>query len=355
MERQPVRFFVREYQRQLDQARAELADFLGADPAGLVFVTNATTGVNAVLRSLELSPGDELLTTNHVYGACRSTLHYVAGRQRARVVEAEVPFPIHGPQQVVDAVMSRVSRNTRLALLDHVTSPTGLRFPVEELVEALAACDVDVLVDGAHAPGMLPLDLEAVGAAYYTGNCHKWLCAPKGVGFLYLRQDRRECVHPTTTSHGYDFPVHDRSRLHLEFDWPGTFDPSALLALPEALRFMGSLISGGWQALMRRNRQLALEARRILCDALAVSPPCPESMVGALAALELPDGPPNTATSALYTDPLQDLLLERHGIEVPIIPWPAPPSRLLRVSAQLYNAPQEYQHLGRVLAPLLRG
>jgi len=179
LEREPLRFFTREFEELLDAARTQLAAFIGADAAELVFVPNATTGVNSVLRSLLFNPGDELLTTNLEYNACRNALDFVATRTGAKVVVATVPFPLDSPNQVVEVVMERLSPRTRLALLDHVTSQTGLIFPIQELVSQLAARGVDTLVDGAHAPGMVPLHLHEIGATYYTGNCHKWLCAPK--------------------------------------------------------------------------------------------------------------------------------------------------------------------------------
>jgi isopenicillin-N epimerase len=353
MEAQPVQFLARDLEPLLDAARAALAAFVGADPADLAWVANATTGVNSVLRSLALSRGDELLTTDHEYNACRNALDVVAERAGAVVVVAEVPFPLSSADQVVEAVLAGVTARTRIALLDHVTSQTGLVLPMAQLVRELDRRGVDTLVDGAHAPGMLDLDLDGLGAAYFTGNCHKWLCAPKGAAFLHVRRDRRERVRPLVVSHGANSPRRDRSRFHLEFDWVGTADPTAVLCVPEAIRFMGSLLPGGWTELRRRNRGLALGARDELCRALGAAPPCPDGMIGSMAALPLPPGPDEAPDSALYTDPLQAELLERWGIEAPVIPWPAPPARLIRISAQVYNRFEQYQLLAGALKALL--
>ena len=217
----------------------------------------------------------------------------------------------------------------------------------------MQARGIDTLVDGAHAPGMLPLDLRTLGAAYYAGNLHKWVCAPKGAAFLYVRENRRGGVRPVVISHGANATREDRSRFHLEFDWPGTFDPTAWLSVPEALRFIPSLVEGGWPEVMRRNRTLALQARDILCDTLGIPHPAPDDMLGSMAAIPLPDGNATTATS-LYGDPLQDALLFEEKIEVPIAPWPNPGNRVLRVSAQLYNTVDEYRRLAEAVKVRLR-
>lgn len=350
IERQPVQFFVRELEELLDRARGELAHFLGAQTEDLVPVPNATAGVNTVLRSLPLQPGDELLVTNHEYNACRNALDFVAERSGARVVAVEIPFPFHAANQVIDAVMSQVTARTRLALLDHVTSQTGMVFPVHRLVSGLAERGVDTLIDGAHAPGMVRLDLQQLGAAYYTGNCHKWLCAPKGAGFLYVRRDRQKLIRPLAISHGANSRRADRSLFVIEFGWSGTWDPSAFLSVPEALRFVGSLLPGGWTEIMERNRALALAGRNILCRALKIDSPCPDEFIGSMASVPIHDAfGEQVSSSPLYTDALQDQLRAEHGIEVPIIPWPAAPKRLLRISAQLYNSLGQYQRLAEAL------
>ncbi|HYE90810.1 MAG TPA: aminotransferase class V-fold PLP-dependent enzyme [Terriglobales bacterium] len=348
LEAGPVRFLGRELDDRLDAARAAIAPFLGADPDDFAFATNATGGVNAVLRSLRFEPGDELLTTDHAYGGCRNTLDFVAARAGARVVVAPIPFPLASPDDVVESVMARVTPKTRLALLDHITSPTALILPIERLIAALSARGVDTLIDGAHAPGMVPLNLSTLGATYYSGNFHKWVCAPKGTAFLWVRRDRHADVHPLTISHGLTAKRPGRARFRLEFDWPGTTDPTGWLSVPRALEVVGGLLPGGWPAVMAHNRALALEARRLLCGAVGTAPPCPEEMVGSIASIVLPDGPVSDAYWR-YPEPLKTRLFDDWGIEVPIMNWPSAPRRQVRISAQLYNEPAHYTRLAEAL------
>ncbi|MEH2122648.1 aminotransferase class V-fold PLP-dependent enzyme [Nostoc sp.] len=348
LEQEPLRFFGREWEPLLDDARSKLAAFVGSDVQDLVFVPNATTGVNSVLRSLTFSPEDEILTTNHEYNACRNALDFVASRTGARVVVAKIPFPIDSPQQVVAAVIERVTPKTRLALLDHVTSQTGLIFPIQELVKELRQRGVDTLVDGAHAPGMIPLNLEEIGATYYTGNCHKWLCAPKGAAFLYVQRDKQSEIRPLTISHGTNSPRTGKTRFQLEFDWTGTNDPTAYMCVPEAITFMCSLLPGGWRELMQQNHQLVLQGRRLLCEALEVQPPCPEEMIGSMAVVPLPTMLENRDFMSIH-----DELFDKFGIQVAVMPWEEKPRLLVRISAQIYNTPEQYEYLGKVLKGLL--
>jgi len=346
-----LRFLMREFEPLLDHARNQLAAFIGANEEELAFVPNATTGVNAVLRSLFFAPGDELLTTNQEYNACRNTLDFIAERTGAKIIVAEVPFPIESPEQIIEAIIKCVSPQTKLALLDHVVSQTGLIFPIKQLVGELANRGVDVLVDGAHAPGMLALNLDEIGAAYYTGNCHKWLCAPKGAAFLYVRRDKQDAIRPTTISHGANSPRADKSRFQLEFDWMGTVDPSPYLCVPVAIDFMGSLLSGGWPELMAKNHALALAGRQILADKLDLPLPCPDEMVGSMAVVPL--GDQNSDAVGNGGIPLlQEALWEIFKIEVPVIPWPDASKRLVRISAQFYNTLPQYEYLAKALVEL---
>lgn len=336
MERNPIHFFLRELPPMLDEARAEVAAFVGCEAEDLVFVRNATSGVNAVLRSLALSPGDELLTTDHAYAACANALEHTALRSGARIVVARVPFPLRDEAQVIEPIVSAVSPRTKLALIDHVTSPTGLVWPVEKIVRALRG--VDVLIDGAHAPGMVELDVSALGAAYYTANLHKWPCAPKGAAILWARRDRQEHLEPPVISHGYR-STRPRKRLLEQFDWTGTDDPTPWLCAPRAIRAVAGY-AGGWDEVRRRNRALALFGRDRLCEALGIDPPAPDAMIGSLAALPLPDG---------CAGDLQYELFEQHHIEVPVQPWPAPPKRTIRISAHLHNREDDYLALTKAL------
>lgn len=380
MEAQPVQFLARDLPGLLAIARGDLGAFIGADPDDLAFVSNATGAVNAVVRSLRFAPGDELLTDDHEYNATINVLRHVAERDGARVVVVPIPFPVASEDEVIDAFLGAVTDRTRLALVSHVTSPTAFVFPVERIVGGMAERGVETLVDGAHAPGMLPLDLDRLGAAWYTGNLHKWVCAPKGAAFLHARRDRQPGIRPNTISHGANevlpadgdtggagAAVGGRTRYRAEFDWQGTLDPTPWLAISDALRVVGSLVDGGWPEVMRRNRALTLHARTAMTAALglAAGDPAPESMLGSMVALPLPsDGPlaaPGAGSSPLDTDPLQRRLIDDDRIEVPIVSWPVPAAesaqarrRLIRVSSALHNGPDDIDRLIAALAGIGR-
>lgn len=355
MEAEPVRFLSGDLPGLLDEARSAVGRFLGADPEGLAFVANATTGVNTVLQSLRFLPGDELLTNDHEYNATINAMRAVAARDGARVVVAPLPFPIASADQARDAILAAVTDRTRLVLVSQVTSPTALVLPVAELVVELERRGIDTLVDGAHASGMLPVDVDALGAAYWTGNGHKWLCGPKGTAVLWVREDRREQIHPLVVSHGANAPLAGRSRFRHEFDWVGTSDPTGFLTLPAAIDWMeheAAPDGGGWPVLMAANHALAIAGRDLLAEALGIEAPAPDSMLGSMAALPLPGIDDEAAAVALAAN-----LETEDRIQVPIGPWPvraalaagARPRILIRFSAQRYNERVDYERLAAAL------
>ncbi|HEX3846719.1 MAG TPA: aminotransferase class V-fold PLP-dependent enzyme [Steroidobacteraceae bacterium] len=345
LEREPVDFLVATLPTRLGAAREALAGFLGAAPRDVVFVSNATSAVNAVLRSLRFEPGDELLLTTHTYAACKKTIDFIASRTGLRPVVAALPFPLADEEQVVAAVRAGISPRTRLALMDHVTSPTALVLPIARLVRELDAAGVDTLVDGAHAPGMVPLALSELGAAYYTGNAHKWLCAPKGAAFLHVRRDRQAALHPNVISHGYSAGFQE------EFDWTGTFDPTPWLCIPESIRFLASLVPGGWPEIMACNRALALEARDLLLEVCGLAAPCPDEMLGSMASIPLPKPAPGSAAEHLDFQGLHDWFRAR-SVETWLHPHPR---SLIRVSAQIYNDRGQFVRLAQLLGEALHG
>jgi isopenicillin-N epimerase len=371
MEAQPIQFLARDLGGLLASARATLGTFVGADPDDLAFVANATGAINAVVRSLHFEPGDELLTDDHEYNAILNVLRHVAERDGARVVVARIPFPVSSEDDVMDAILGAFTPRTRLAVISHVTSSTALVFPVARLVAALAERGVDVLVDGAHAPGMVAVDIERIGAAWYAANLHKWVCAPKGAAFLHARRDRQPGLRPTTISHGANAALDGSgapSRYRAEFDWQGTLDPTPWLTVPDAIAYVGGLLEGGWSAVMARNHALAMTGRVVLGPVLGLPPaaPAPEGMIGSMVALPLPATGPlagaGGGSSPLDTDPLQQRLLDEGRIEVPIGVWPVPaaespdpPRRLIRFSSALHNGPDDVERLANALSEIAAG
>ena len=338
LEASPIELLGRQCPALIAEAKAAIGALLGMRPADFGLVTNATEGANAVLRSMDLRPGDELVATTHVYPAVRQAMRYAAGRAGATYRQVHVPLPVRSAGEMAAAVVGGLSERTRLLVIDHVTSPTALVFPVREIAAACAARGVDVLVDGAHAPGMLEVDVPAVGATYYAGNLHKWCCAPKGCGFLWVRPDRQADVHPTVISH------HLGEGFAREFDWQGTRDVTAWLAAPAALAFMAGL---GWARTRAHNHGMAAWAHGMLCDRWRVEPVSPPdgSLLGSMATVRLP--PSMQAMTEPHGLALQQRMYSEHRVEVPIVRWEG--QWFLRVSCQAYNVPRDYERVGDVI------
>jgi isopenicillin-N epimerase len=351
MEAEPVQFLWRNYEERLEPARATVAAFVGARPEDLVFVTNATSAVNAVLRSFKLRSGDELLTTDHEYNACHNVLVQAARDAGARLVVARVPFPVKSEDEIIEAILDKVTRRTRLAMLDHITSNTALVFPIARLTRELESRGVETFVDGAHAPGMISLDICRLRPAFYTGNLHKWVCAPKGAAFVWVRPDLQPVMQPAIISHGHNTHRPGYSQFQDRFDWAGTFDPTAWFCAAEAILWMGRLSPGGWKTIQRTNRDLAVRARRLLCRQLELEPPCPETLLGAMATLPLPTRLQDRPRSGKI-DAEQLRLYDEFRIEVPLLRFGQPERRYFRISAQLYNILADYERLAHALRTL---
>ncbi len=353
LENEPVRFFEKIAPDAMLAARQSIGSMVGCDANDIALIENATTGVNTVLRSFEFNQGDEILVPDHAYQACRNTIDYVAKRWGAVVVTCSIPFPIENSQIAIEAVMEKVTEKTVLAMIDTVTSPTGLLMPFEKLVTALEERGVHVLLDAAHGIGMIDLNLDLLGASFTTSNCHKWLCAPKGCAFLHVRKDLQHLIHPLTISHGMTFPLGDTTRFRHEFDWTGTRDVTAHCSLPVVIEGMAKMVDGGWNEIMTMNHNLAIEGRKILCDRLGIELPCPEEMIGCIATLPLP-GESTGGIPLHEPDPLHEVLMEKYSIQIPVWTWASPKGRYIRISAQLYNHIDQYKYLAEVLAKELK-
>lgn len=339
MEAQPTRFFFLELPGALRKAAAALAHFLGAEPDDVAFSPNATSGANAVLRSMRFAAGDEVLHVSHVYNAVRNTIAYVAEQAGAKAVIADIPFPRPEPAAIVKSIERAITKRTRIAVIDHITSPSGLVLPVDDIVRLCHAADVPVLIDGAHGPGQVPLDLQGLDVDWYVGTCHKWLCAPKGCGFIYARADRRADLHPVTISHGYG------GGFTAEFDWTGTMDPSAFLSLPASIAFYEKL---GGVALRERNRKLAAEAATLLAGALKTEVGALPDMAGSMGLVRLPIALESKRSEAVRVRQA----LQAAGTDAPVHPLDG--ALWLRLSAYAYNEIGDYERLAELLPAVLK-
>ena len=315
MERNPVQFLGRRSAALLAESRRRLAAFVGADPAHLVYVPNATTGVNIVAASFPLAPGDEVLATDHEYGACDAAWQQLCARHGAHYRRVEIPLPFDAAG-FVDRVMAATTPRTRLVFASHVSSTTALSFPVADLCHAARARGIATLIDGAHAPGHLPLDVDAVGADFYTGNCHKWLCAPKGAGFLHARPEHHALLHAPVLSWGYaaemgghtGFDAYTGTTLlERRLQWQGTRDIAAWLSVPAALDFRDA---HDWPAIQRRCHALAADALARVGRRFGLAPVCGDADFGQMVVMPVP----HADAEALRRQPLR----RNHAIEVPV-------------------------------------
>jgi isopenicillin-N epimerase len=345
LETEPLRFFVREYEEYYSKAQSALAEFTGCNAEDLVFVQNATIGVNTVLKSLDLKPGDEILFTNQIYPACRNTVLFLNETKGISFKEVEIKLPVSNKEEIINQIVEGVNEKTKIALIDHISSLPGMIFPVKEITEELNKRGVEVLIDGAHAPGMIPLNISEIKPDYYTGNCHKWLCTPKGSAFLYVNKNKQNNIHPLVTSRISLENGRYKSDFQLEFSWQGTLDTSAVLTIPFAIEFINSMNEKGFQGLMKRNSELVFKAAEMICREFEIPMPYPEEMTGSIYGIPFFKDAQIKSERINRRSYLQEKLFFEYNIEVMVSYWENPPDRLLRISAQAYNTFEQYEYL----------
>lgn len=342
LERQPVLFLGREFPNYDRQARQALGDYLHAGADDLVYVPNATHGVNIVARSLRLEPGDEILTTNHEYGACDNTWEFLCQKSRARYIHQPLTIPLGKDDEIIEQLWQGVTRRTRLVFISHITSPTALILPVQAICRRARQEGILTLIDGAHAPGQIEVDLEAIQADYYTGNCHKWMLSPKGAAFLYARQEAQARIEPLVVSWGYsaDESTTSGSRYVDLLQWTGTKDPSAALSVPYAIEFMQEQ---NWQQVRVGCHSLAVETRRRLNALTGLEALCGEDAFYQMFSIRLPD--------QADLKQLKRRLYDEFRVEVPMMQWNG--MKLMRISIQAYNSRSDADALIEALQTLL--
>ena len=344
LETQPVLFLGREFSGFDGHARQTLGAYFHTQPENLVFVPNATYGVNTVARSLKLSPGDIILTSDHEYGACDYTWEFVCQQSGAAYHRQPIPLPVISSAQIVDAIWQAVNPQTKVIYLSHITSPTALCLPIQEICRRARQHGILTIIDGAHAPGQLDLDLPALGADFYTGNCHKWMLSPKGAAFLYARPEVQPLLEPFVVSWGYHATPETTSgsRFIDLFQWSGTRDPAAALSVPAALEFMQQ---HHWSAVRVKCHELLRQAIDRICRLVGESPlyPLDSDLYYQMGIAPLP--------ARINLPVLKRRLYDEYHIEAPLIAWNN--ACFIRISVQGYNCPEDIDCLEDALTHLL--
>lgn len=352
LESEPVRFLQRELPDLLVEARTAMAEFIGAEADEVVLVANPTYAVNEIVRSLNLGPGDEVVTSNHEYGACRNAWQFMSEKNGFSVVEVALPLTIESDETFTDLIWAAVTPNTRAIFLSHITSPTALTFPISGVCKLARASDIITVIDGAHAPGQIELDLNELGADYYVGTCHKWMCAPKGASFFYSRRDMQHLIEPLIVGWGWgDARQFDSGKDFLDFhEWLGTDDPSALLSVPAAIEFQKA---NDWLEIRRRCHDLAVEAIDAAQALPHIEPVHNEERFSQMALLELTA---NDHDPAMSSKDIQARLFDEFRVEVPVITWVDPSAGVrtfVRVSVQAYNTQADIDALTSALSSII--
>lgn len=348
----PMHYLCDAYDAYFTQNHQAISTLMHCAPQDVVLVQGATEGVNAVFKSLaltgQITAGDQLLRTSHGYNACNNVLHSIAQQTGAQVVVAEVPFPLQHEDEVVEAILAAVTPKTKYALIDHIPSNTALLFPVARIVRELKAHGVECLIDGAHACGMVDVDVPALGAAFYVGNGHKWLGAAPGVGFLYVRPDLQHLIEPVTMSHGYNDTNPNKSLFQKQFAYNATRNYAPWFTLHTAITTLNDLHPYGLFALMEDNRQLVAHGYHLLLDALGQKPYAPDDMLTTMATVLVPAGPqPNSHVA------MRHYIRDHFNMVMQVVPYSST-ERVVRLSAHAYNQPAQYEKAAHAVTSALK-
>lgn len=346
MEEDPVRFFKADLEDYCDDTRKAIAGFTNTRAENMALVPNGTFAVATVLNNLDLSPGDEILVTDHEYMATFNELGKVCRHTGAKVVVAKIPFPEVSPEQVVESVVGSMSDRTRIVMISHIASASALIMPVAEIVAAAKERGIATFLDGAHTPGQIDLNIGKLDPTWYAASCHKWLMCPKGTGFIYASPNRKEGFKPMVLSCRVHEQRPERDAFLCDFDYTGTNDYTGNLVIPVAIEHLGVQMPGGWPELRKRNHDLAVAGSKIVCDAIGIEQHVPESMIGSMVSIPLPGA---CEPSKLLGEGLWDRLYLNHGLQVPVWDLPGVHPRMTRISAQLFNTIEDYQRLGEAL------
>lgn len=354
IELDPVRFYKHDLEYYCDHARQAIARLVNCDAGDLALMPNGTFAVSSVLLSLNLQPGDEIVVTDHEYQATTNELGRVCAASGARVVIAKLPFPEITPEIACESIVSTITDRTRLVVCSHITSATSLVLPIADIIDGARAKGVDVLIDGAHGPGQVPIDLHALRPAYYAASCHKWLGASKGTGFLYADPDRQKRLKPAVLSCRTHAVRPERKAFLCDFDYVGTEDRTGNLVLPVAIEHLSNQHADGLGGLQQRNRDIASAGARKVADAAGIGALAPESMTASMVSIPLPIPENGIRPGAVYDDELWDRLRLEHKIQAPAWALPGVHPRLMRVSCQWYNTAEDFERLASVLPGVLR-
>jgi isopenicillin-N epimerase len=348
MEAEAIQFFVDDLPQLINESKSVLAQFVGTSNNNIVFTSNTTTGINTIFNSLPSKPNDNWLLINHNYGACALAAKHYAKKNNCTTSVATIPYPINNDDDFLKAIDAAILPNTTVAMVDYITSASATIFPIKKIIDFLHSKNIQVIVDAAHAPGMVTFNIDDLQPDYFVANCHKWICSPKGSAFMYVAPQHQPHIYPLVISHYNDTAVGTAAHWSNQFLFDGTHDYSAYISVKNAIDTMPNIANGTWDIIKQQNHEMVWEAALLIANTLQVALPIPKHMVGSICNIPLPSGH-LLNHSYMGKTALKQILFDKYKIEVPVFLFPAAPTQWLRISAQLYNSMEQYEYLAQCL------